>query len=282
MFSFILSYRYLFLPTFRKRKKEYLDIPDIISPELSDFENIEIAYHDNQIYQQELNQYYEQLHDLQDYIAKWCHEVKIPLSATLLMNEKIEEDTLKLEMKEQLERINQYLNPVLVSCKVQSQIYDIQIKKTSLKECIQTSIKNQRFFLIKKQFEIKLDIHQETVYSDPTWLVYIFDQIMANAIKYATINPYLHIWSVHNKETLSLYIEDHSEGILEKDIRRIFEKGYAGSNHHNGQYKSTGMGLYMVKTMIDKLGHSIFVESEFGKYTRFRIEFKDHRDYFNL
>ena len=68
-------------------------------------------------------------------------------------------------------------------------------------------------------------------------------------------------------------MEDNGEGIQEKDIRRIFEKGYTGSNYHNGKYKSTGMGLYMVSRIIDRLGHEIWVESEYGRYTRFCIVF---------
>lgn len=51
-------------------------------------------------------------------------------------------------------------------------------------------------------------------------------------------------------------------------------------NHHNGQYKSTGMGLYMVKKMISQLGHQIEIESEYQKYTRVKISFQDQRDYF--
>jgi len=59
----------------------------------------------------------------------------------------------------------------------------------------------------------------------------------------------------------------------DSDIRRIFEKGFTGSNYHNGKYKSTGMGLYMVSKIIDRLGHEIQVESEYKSYTRFCIIF---------
>ena len=43
------------------------------------------------------------------------------------------------------------------------------------------------------------------------------------------------------------------------------EKGFTGQNHHNGQYKSTGMGLYMVEKVMSQLGHSIEVESIFSR-----------------
>ena len=80
------------------------------------------------------------------------------------------------------------------------------------------------------------------------------------------------IWCSKQENKACLYIKDYGEGIQDCDIRRIFEKGFTGSNHHNGRYRSTGMGLYMVKKIIEKLGHNIYVESEPERYTQFTIE----------
>ncbi|MEJ8736965.1 sensor histidine kinase [Erysipelotrichaceae bacterium HCN-30851] len=265
-----------------KEKEALLQSHDIISTEYDSYENADITQHDLAILQQLLDNQLERIQDLQDYIAKWCHEVKIPLSALLLMNEKNENEELKQDMKEQLERIKIYLNNALVGCKAQSNLYDLSIQKVNLKECIQTSIKNNRFFFIKKHFDIQLDIEDVTVFSDTEWLVYIFDQIFANAIKYTKENAYLHIWTKQKQDSIYLFIEDHGEGIQDYDLPRIFERGYTGHNHHNGKYKSTGMGLYLVKLMTDKLDHGIFVESEVSRYTRFTIKFKDNRKHFYL
>ena len=68
-------------------------------------------------------------------------------------------------------------------------------------------------------------------------------------------------------------------GICDSDLPRIFEKGFTGRNYHNGKYKSTGMGLYMAAKILGRLGHEIRVESEYGKYTRFSIIFKENPYY---
>ena len=70
--------------------------------------------------------------------------------------------------------------------------------------------------------------------------------------------------------------------IVESDLKNVFEKGFTGSNHHNGKYKSTGMGLYLAHLIMKKLGHTITVESEFGCFTRVILGFRDNRDYFQL
>lgn len=264
-----------------RKKQELLLSEEIISSEMKEYENVDIAYHDERIYQQLLDEQIEMNHNLEDYIAKWCHEVKLPLSALMMMNEKNTSE-LKDQYKEQLEKINMYLNNALVGCKVQSNLYDIQIKKLCLQNCIHTAIKNSRYFLIKNHFDIQIENVDEEVYSDSEWLTYILDQLISNAIKYASDEPKLHIWCEKQQECVHLYFEDNGEGIRDTDLPRIFERGYTGSNHHNGLYKSTGMGLYMVKLMIDKLGHEIEVDSEFHHYTRFHITFRSNAKFFNL
>ncbi len=66
-----------------------------------------------------------------------------------------------------------------------------------------------------------------------------------------------------------LSVEDNGEGISKTDIRQIFSKGFTGSSHHNGSYRSTGMGLYLTAKIIRQLGHQIRVESVYGSFTRF-------------
>lgn len=271
----------------RKKKQKKEDLltyeQDIIYELLGAFENREIVEHDVKVLQAQLSEQFEMNCSLQDYITKWCHEVKIPLSASWLITDKIKDANLRAAMKEQLERINQQLNGALLGCKVQSNLFDLQVKKVSLLDCVRTSVRNNQFFLIVKHFELNLDVDEKmSVYTDKAWLVYILDQLLNNAIKYAKEEKsILSIWSEWAGEVRKLYIQDWGEGIKECDIRRIFEKGFTGSNHHNGKYKSTGMGLYMADVIAKRLEHKLSVESKEGEWTRFCLEFCDNRDYLN-
>lgn len=263
-------------------RKTFLEMDSLIwRPELT-LENADLMAHDAEIYRQQYEQLYESHCDLQDYITKWCHEVKIPLSAAFLMQERISDQGLRSDLKMQLTKISHLLATVLVGCKVESQLYDIQIKSVGLSDCVRTSIRNQQFFLIQKHFELDIEYRPLTVYTDKEWLVYILDQLINNAVKYTQGPPFLKIRMFTEGQNTVLTVEDHGEGIEPSDLSRIFDKGYTGANHHNGQYRSTGMGLYMVRRMAQKLGHNISVESEPGKYTRFTITFTDNRDYFHL
>lgn len=259
-----------------KRKEAGLCSEDVISPELPAFENKDIALHDIGILNARLEKRIAENRDLQDYVAKWCHEIKIPLAAALLMDEKIREERLRGDLRGELERINQQVRSMLLGCRLQGDWLDLKIRKTDLGECVHTALKNNRFFLIRKNFTLEIDVGDDKVYTDPAWLVYILDQLFSNAIKYAVEQPCLMICTKKTEDAVILSVEDHGEGILECDIRRVFEKGFTGSSHHNGKYKSTGMGLYMVSKVAEKLGHEIRIESEAGKYTRVEVVFSGY------
>lgn len=265
-------------------------------------EQKEAAFRETELLREELKAQFDENCELQDYVARWCHEVKVPLSAAILMTEKPgeaeaepecqggpeeaegepertgkpEQAEAKEALREQLERIRQLLANMLLGCKVQSSLFDLQVGPVSLAECVRTSLHNNQFFLIRKHFEPDIRIGEEKVYTDKEWLVYILDQLISNAVKYVGDRAVLLIYG----DASRLVVEDRGMGIREEELRRVFEKGFTGSNQHNGRYKSTGMGLYMAKKIAEKLGHGLTVESVYGEYTRFTITFADDREHF--
>lgn len=245
----------------------------------------EIFEHDLQLLETRVQEKFVENCELQDFVAKWCHEFKIPMSAALLMAGKIRDTAMRTELKTQLERMNWQLNMMLQGCRLQGPLFDMQIKQFPLRKCISASIKNNQFFLIQNKFQLDVRADDIIVYTDEGWLTYMLDQILSNAVKYAKPDNDITLrriafWTECDSNpyetdivSIKLFIEDNGEGIKECDIRRIFEKGYTGSNYHNGRYKSTGMGLYMAENIAKRLGHQLTVESSYGEYTRFCITF---------
>ncbi|HHN8438363.1 ATP-binding protein [Clostridioides difficile] len=111
---------------------------------------------------------------------------------------------------------------------------------------------------------------------------YVLDQIINNAIKYSKKVGKIEFNSKKLENGVVLSIKDFGIGINEEDISRVFDKGFTGKNGRNQLYKSTGMGMYFVKKMIDSLGHEIEVCSKIGSYTIFNIYFYDISDYLSL
>lgn len=68
----------------------------------------------------------------------------------------------------------------------------------------------------------------------------------------------------------TLVIEDTGIGIQEEDLPRIFDKGYTGYTGRKDK-KSTGIGLYLCRMIMNKLGHTMTIESQVGKGTKVKL-----------
>lgn len=217
--------------------------------------------------------YYKDIQiEYREYIEGWVHEIKTPIaSSKLIIENNYNEATKKIDY--QLEKIEGYVEQALYYSRSDEVSKDYIIKEVNIDTLVRNVIKrNYRDFIYKK---IKIDIKDldGTVYSDGKWIEFILNQIISNSIKYASNkDPFIKIYSVKNKNSMTLIIEDNGIGILEKDINRVFEKGFTGENGRIFT-KSTGMGLYLCRKLCKKLGLEISIESEVNKGTIIKIKF---------
>lgn len=100
------------------------------------------------------------------------------------------------------------------------------------------------------------------IVTDDKWFVFVLEQLISNALKYTKKGQI----SIYMKEK-SLVIEDTGIGIPAEDLPRIFEKGFTGYNGRENK-KSTGIGLYLCKNIMDKLQWNITADSEVGRGTK--------------
>ena len=104
-------------------------------------------------------------------------------------------------------------------------------------------------------------------------LDFILNQIIANSIKYSSNRePMISIYSINTSNSVMLIIDDNGVGIVDKDINRVFEKGFTGENGRRFG-KSTGMGLYICEKLCSKLGLKISIYSERSKGTKITLTF---------
>ena len=219
--------------------------------------------------------------EYKEYIEQWIHEVKTPITAMKLLCEN-NRSPFSREVLAELENINQYTEQALYYARSEHAEKDYSVREVNLCDVVHSAIADNKYLLRQSNMSIQIDDIETKVYTDEKWVRFILNQIIGNAIKYTSECPRLSIWGESEEDVTRLYIEDNGEGIKDCDLKNVFEKGFTGSNHHNGKYKSTGMGLYLAHLIMKKLGHTITVESEFGCFTRVILGFRDNRDYFQL
>ena len=204
--------------------------------------------------------------DMVDYYSMWVHQIKTPIAAMnfLLDNEEVDQKILQQE----LFKIERYVEMVLTYIRLDSISSDYVITKINLDEVVKDSVKKYATIFINKKIKLNYVSHETMVISDKKWLSFAFEQILGNSVKYSSTGGEITIETCENK----LVIEDNGMGIKEEDLPRIFEKGFTG---FNGRYekKSSGLGLYLCKKTLDKLGHHIEISSKVGEGTRIEITF---------
>ena len=204
--------------------------------------------------------------DMVDYYSMWVHQIKTPIAAMnfLLDNEEVDQKILQQE----LFKIERYVEMVLTYIRLDSISSDYVITKINLDEVVKDSVKKYATIFINKKIKLNYVSHETMVISDKKWLSFAFEQILGNSVKYSSAGGEITIETYENK----LVIEDNGIGIKEEDLPRIFEKGFTG---FNGRYekKSSGLGLYLCKKTLDKLGHHIKISSKVGEGTRIEITF---------
>lgn len=264
---------------------------------------------------EQINQYKLQFHDLKEYLELWIHEVKLPIVALRLSLEHPQknshnfkqfgktrrilslEDQKNLRSLEQLDRLDNYVNQILYFARSEHVEKDYQISECNLSSVVKhVALKNQEMIL-NANIQLETNELNRTVETDPKWLEFILDQILANCIKYRKkIHSKIRIYTEETNRTLDLHIYDNGIGIPLSDQSRIFQKAFTGQNGRileqdqkkkkllaeTEHLKSTGMGLYIVGKLIKKLGHQISVSSTEYEYTDIVIHFAKNDYYKNV
>lgn len=249
----------------------YLVLETLSEPKFYDGEILyQALYRINKSMVENINKYRMRSQEFQEYVEMWIHEVKTPL-ATLSL---ISRDT---KVNEQIRQLNDYVEQVLYFVRAENAEQDYLIKTTNLREIINRVAGRNREILQAKRINLAVTDVDIEVQTDAKWLEFILNQIMNNSIKYQSHEIKITTKKLTGKVVLE--IADDGIGILEKDLPRVFEKSFTGTNGRLGK-QSTGMGLYIAKTLCEKLGYKISIASERDNYTKVTLEFvlSEYRD----
>ncbi|MDE6020642.1 MAG: sensor histidine kinase [Ruminococcus sp.] len=208
--------------------------------------------------------------EFMEYIELWVHEIKLPVSRLQLMCHNDENS----KYCEQLKLIDNYIENVLYYARIRNSEKDYIIKNISLKKTFSNIALKNREELLVRNISVRIEGLDVYVMSDSKWLSYIFNQLMSNSMKYLanSLSPEILVFAEDMNNKTVLHFRDNGIGIPQSDLPYIFEKSFTGENGRI-YTKSTGMGLYIVKKLCLKLGHSITAKSVQGEHTDIIISF---------
>lgn len=259
--------------TLEKLDKKYL-LPEVIEePEFLEGKIIyDVLKETNKNMNENVKLYKEKQAEYREYIETWVHEIKTPIASTKLILENNDSE-IDSKVSYEIKKIEGFIEQVLYYSKSEDVSKDYIIKEFNLEDAVKIAIRNNSKDFINKR--IRLDLHEidKMIFSDIKWVSFIINQVIGNSVKYTQKGKgSISIYTKENQNSNSLIIEDNGVGINQRDIERVFEKGFTGEN---GRIfgKSTGMGLYLCKSLCEKLGLGIKIDSKETIGTKVEILF---------
>lgn len=221
----------------------------------------------------------ERQQNMADYYTMWTHQIKIPLSAMDLLLQNVskvagEEGEIQVvrQLREEVFKTGQYVDMALHYARMESISADLSFTRLDVGELVKGALKKYWILFSGAGLNLYLEECHAQVVTDGKWFSFVIEQVLSNALKY-TKEGAISIYGAdeagsHVKEGCRyLVIEDTGIGIEEGDLPRIFERGFTGYNGRMGN-KSTGIGLYLCRQIMDRLGLSIHVESRRNEGTK--------------
>lgn len=207
----------------------------------------------------------QKYNDMIDYYTIWAHQIKTPI-ASMRLTLQNEDTSFSWQISRDLFKIEQYVEPVLMFIRLDSASTDFVLRKYSVDEIVKQAVKKYKSEFIARKNRLEYDEIRLSVVTDEKWLLFVVEQILSNALKY-TMEGTIRIYQENDR----LVIEDTGIGISEEDQPRIFEKGYTGCNGRADK-KASGIGLYLCKSILEKLGHGITITSKVDRGTKVKID----------
>jgi signal transduction histidine kinase len=216
-----------------------------------------------------------------DFIATVSHELRTPLAAvygaaaTLRQRSSLdpEERELFLAMiEDQAERLSRIVNEILIASRLDSGELQINLSTVDAGETAEQVAEVARRGA--PGFELEVSIHDDlpAVLADPDRLAQVLGNLVENAIKYSGESRKVAVRVEPTGASVRFVVSDDGLGIAQAEHERIFEKFYRVDPAMTGGVSGTGLGLYIVRELVERMDGRIAVESALGAGSRFEVE----------
>ena len=258
----------------RIRRNELTEKIDYSGDE--EFEEICNTFNDMQAHilsEQEKNRKYEKART--EMIAGISHDLRTPLTAIRgsikgILDGVVTEDVQKEKFLQTAYRrtgeMDVLLRQLFYISKLETGNMPLQLQQTDLAAWISTYLKGKRELLSEEEiaFSEELEAGPEPVWIDQEQFSRILDNLVENSRKYAGTSPLqIHVGLQETQKGVCIRFSDNGQGVPEEKLPFLFDEFYRGDESRN-QKEGNGLGLYIVKTLIEAMGGRVSAENRDG------------------
>ncbi|MUT66997.1 sensor histidine kinase [Paenibacillus sp. NEAU-GSW1] len=233
----------------------------------------ELERHQYRAYQTELLRHQHKNEEHTQFMNQWVHQMKTPIAVMHLLIQD-EDDSRSSAIGDELDRLRKGLETVLYTSRLERFEHDLHVESLSLEELVRRTVSSQKRLFIRNSVfpEIAIDASIRVV-SDDKWLSFVLVQLITNAVRYSAGKGRkisFEGYELEGKAVLS--IRDEGIGIPSSDLPKVFDAYFTGENGRKYD-ESTGMGLYLVRQICEKLNHHAELQSAVGEGTTVTLTF---------
>ena len=220
-----------------------------------------------------------------DFINNITHEFKTPIATmnliidtlrnpSVLNNPEMVKNYLK-KLKDENKRMLDQVEKILMLGRIEQNRMVWNDEPVSLNEIIEEAIEQMSLILEDHNGKIYFETSAEKdiVYGDPVMLQRVFINLIDNAIKYSTKNPVIQIRTYNRGKFVVVEFKDNGIGMSKTVQKHVFDKFFRKPTGDVHNVKGHGIGLTLVKQVLDHVKAHVYIESEEGKGTTFYLYF---------
>ncbi|MEW5978147.1 MAG: HAMP domain-containing sensor histidine kinase [Acidobacteriota bacterium] len=223
----------------------------------------------------------------QDYVANLSHELRTPLTViygylAILKSypeqlfQQHEKHEMVAVMTEECQRLIRLINNLLLSAKVEREDFPKELKPVpvSLAEVVGQTCRFMEHELRSKGIEVLTDIPKDLALIKGNYdlLYQVFQNLVSNSIKFCSTEPRIEITAKQEEDYVIVSVSDNGLGIDPSALPRLFQRFYRGESSASKR-PGLGIGLYLVKKLVELHRGHISVTSELNKGTTFLLRF---------
>lgn len=228
-----------------------------------------------------------------DFIHAATHEFRNPLSSIMLLtdsllqhlaSQRINRKRIQEQVKgieEQSKSLNDLVTDVLDIGKMENQGIQFFNEFMNVRDLMKGTAKGLRAFARKRGIRIHIRAQDNLmIFNDRKQLMRVLNNLLSNAIKYSRENSAVEFRAEEIPGYIRFVVRDTGIGIKPEGLERIFEKFYRVPESDTDSVRGHGLGLSIVKRIVDASHGKIAIESEFGKGSTFTVDFprEDYTD----